>query len=99
MLPHREVNHASDNWTARAVSQAERLGGTARGQGYEPWPRALTDWGLYHVVVGPQDAVLDIGCGGGETVRRLAKFATGGTVIGIDHSADSVAVAWRKNAD
>jgi len=51
------------------------------------------------VVVGPQDAVLDIGCGGGETVRRLAKFATGGTVIGIDHSADSVAVAWRKNAD
>ena len=61
--------------------------------------RALTAWGLGHVVVGPQDMVLDIGCGGGQAVRKLAEFAAGGTVFGIDYSADSVAVARRRNAD
>jgi SAM-dependent methyltransferase len=60
---------------------------------------ALTAWGLHHVTVDPQDVVLDIGCGGGQTVRRLAELAQRGTVYGIDYSADSVAVAVRKNTD
>lgn len=59
---------------------------------------SLTAWGLEQVQV-PKDAtVLDAGCGGGSTVRRLAALASEGTVIGVDYSAASVAVSRRVNA-
>ena len=57
----------------------------------------LTDWGLAHVTVGPGDVVLDVGCGGGRAVARLAALATEGRVYGLDHSAASVAAARRTN--
>jgi ubiquinone/menaquinone biosynthesis C-methylase UbiE len=57
----------------------------------------LTDWGLAHVAVGPRDAVLDVGCGGGRTIAKLAAMAPDGTVHGIDHSAAAVAAARRLN--
>ncbi|MBT8467792.1 MAG: class I SAM-dependent methyltransferase [Deltaproteobacteria bacterium] len=41
--------------------------------------------------------VLDIGCGGGRTLERLASLANLGKVVGIDYSEDSVAVARKKN--
>ena len=57
----------------------------------------VTDWGLSHALVGKQDIILDIGCGGGRTVSKLAAMATEGKVSGIDHSAESVAMAMRTN--
>lgn len=57
----------------------------------------LTSWGLEHVSVGRGDAVLDVGCGGGMTVRRLAAMAELGTVRGVDYSKASVATARRLN--
>jgi SAM-dependent methyltransferase len=57
----------------------------------------VTDWGLRHVSVEKRDTILDIGCGGGATVRKLAATATEGKVYGIDHSEDSIAVARRTN--
>ena len=58
----------------------------------------MTDWGLQQVDV-PKDAViLDIGCGGGRTVQRLAALAPEGRVVGLDYSAASVAVARDTNA-
>ena len=57
----------------------------------------LTRWGLSHVEVGPRFTVLDVGCGGGQTIDTLATVATDGKVFGIDYSADSVAVAREKN--
>ncbi len=57
----------------------------------------VTDWGLSHASVGKQDIILDVGCGGGRTVSKLAAIATQGKVYGIDHSAESVAVAMRTN--
>ena len=57
----------------------------------------LTDWGLQQVSVGKGDTILDVGCGGGETVRKLAAIAAEGKVYGIDHSEQSVAVARRTN--
>jgi SAM-dependent methyltransferase len=47
----------------------------------------VTDWGLSHASIGKQDIVLDVGCGGGRTVSKLAAIATQGKVYGIDHSS------------
>lgn len=57
----------------------------------------LTTWGLAHVQVQPRDTLLDIGCGGGLTVERLATLAAEGTVYGVDHSADCVQWAKERN--
>ena len=57
----------------------------------------LTAWGLSHVSIRNDDAILDIGCGGGRTVKRLAALAPAGTVVGIDVSRESVALSRRVN--
>ena len=57
----------------------------------------LTDWGLQHVAIKKEDRILDVGCGGGKTVSKLAAIATEGKVYGIDYSAESVAASHRKN--
>ena len=58
----------------------------------------LTDWGLSHVSIKPNDKILDVGCGGGRTINKLAAIANAGKVYGIDYSAESVAAARRANA-
>ena len=58
----------------------------------------LTDWGLSHVAMKPQDCVLDVGCGGGRTVNKLAALATQGKVLGVDFSDASISVARKLNA-
>jgi ubiquinone/menaquinone biosynthesis C-methylase UbiE len=58
----------------------------------------LTDWGLSHVAIKRNDAILDIGCGGGRTINKLAAMASAGKVYGIDYSDDSVAAARRTNS-
>jgi ubiquinone/menaquinone biosynthesis C-methylase UbiE len=59
--------------------------------------RALTLWGLGHVKVGPDFAVLDVGCGGGRTIATLAELAPRGKISGIDYSSASVEVARATN--
>lgn len=59
----------------------------------------VTDWGLSQISVKKQFEILDIGCGGGRTVRKLAAIATQGKVYGVDYSTDSVAVASKTNRD
>lgn len=58
----------------------------------------LTDWGLAHVSIDKHDIILDVGCGGGRTVSKLAAIATEGKVYGIDYSEESVAATKRFNA-
>jgi ubiquinone/menaquinone biosynthesis C-methylase UbiE len=50
----------------------------------------LTTWGLKHVNVKSDSIILDVGCGGGKTISRLAKRAVLGKVYGIDYSEDMV---------
>lgn len=57
----------------------------------------LTDWGLAHIAIPPDADVLDIGCGGGRTLAKLAA-ATTGAVCGVDHAQDSVAASGKLNA-
>jgi ubiquinone/menaquinone biosynthesis C-methylase UbiE len=58
----------------------------------------LTDWGLTHVSIGTGCTILDIGCGGGRTVDKLAAVATQGKVYGVDYSDESVEATKRTNA-
>lgn len=59
---------------------------------------ALTDWGVSHVEIGKAFTILDVGCGGGRTIGKLADAAPEGKVYGIDYSAESVAVSRKENA-
>jgi ubiquinone/menaquinone biosynthesis C-methylase UbiE len=45
--------------------------------------------------IGPAAQVLDIGCGTGQTTREAARVATVGSALGVDLSADMIAVAVR----
>jgi ubiquinone/menaquinone biosynthesis C-methylase UbiE len=58
----------------------------------------LTDWGLGHISIQPQYTILDIGCGGGRTVSKLAVLATQGKVFGVDYSEASVEASSKTNA-
>jgi ubiquinone/menaquinone biosynthesis C-methylase UbiE len=58
----------------------------------------LTDWGLGPVSVEKHHAILDVGCGGGRTVSKLAVIATQGKVYGVDYSEESVGATRRTNA-
>jgi SAM-dependent methyltransferase len=51
---------------------------------------ALYSWGLSHIDILPNYAILDVGCGGGKMVNRLANLAVRGKVVGIDYSKDMV---------
>ncbi len=53
--------------------------------------------GLSHASFGKEDVILDVGCGGGGTVSKLAAIAAQGRVYGIDHSKESVVMAMRTN--
>jgi ubiquinone/menaquinone biosynthesis C-methylase UbiE len=58
----------------------------------------LTDWGLQQVSIANHLTILDVGCGGGRTVSKLAALATHGKVYGVDYSEESVAATKRTNA-
>ena len=57
----------------------------------------VTDWGLSHIAIKPADTILDVGCGGGRTITKLATVASQGKVYGVDYSDVSVAVARKLN--
>ena len=58
----------------------------------------LTDWGLQYISITNYDTILDVGCGGGRTVNKLAAIATQGKVYGVDYSEESVAFSKRTNS-
>jgi ubiquinone/menaquinone biosynthesis C-methylase UbiE len=58
----------------------------------------LTDWGLKHLSIENHGTILDVGCGGGRTVSKLAAIAPQGKVYGVDYSHESVAATKRTNA-
>jgi SAM-dependent methyltransferase len=58
----------------------------------------VTDWGLKHVAIEQGFTILDVGCGGGRTIEKLAALATKSTVYGVDYAAGGVAASRAKNA-
>jgi SAM-dependent methyltransferase len=75
-------------WLGRRVARAMNIG-HAR----------LTAWALTHVTIAPRSRTLDIGCGGGQTIRTMAAAAPEGHVDGVDYAPASVVVARECNAD
>ena len=59
----------------------------------------LTNWGLKLVQVKDGWTMLDVGCGGGFTIRRLLNKSKDAQVYGIDISEESVAKARKVNAE
>ena len=59
----------------------------------------LTNWGLSLVEIHDGWTMLDIGCGGGATLKRLLMRSKGAQVYGIDISEESVAKARKVNAN
>ncbi len=59
----------------------------------------VTRWGLDFLKIEPDSVVLDIGCGGGKTLERLAKRAPRGVVHGVDYSEDCVEFSMKLNKD
>jgi SAM-dependent methyltransferase len=57
----------------------------------------VTDWGLAQISIREGDTILDVGCGGGRTLGKLAAAAPHGHVFGIDHSEAAIAAAGRTN--
>jgi len=58
----------------------------------------LTNWGLSFIEIKENDIILDIGCGGGKTVNKLARTVKNGKVYGIDHSDVSVRSSTKLNS-
>ena len=58
----------------------------------------LTNWGLKLVKIQDGWTMLDIGCGGGATLKRLLKRSNDAHAYGIDISQESVAKARKVNA-
>jgi ubiquinone/menaquinone biosynthesis C-methylase UbiE len=58
----------------------------------------VTDWGLSHVSVAADATILDVGCGGGRTIAKLAATAVRGKVYGVDHAQASVEASTKMNA-
>jgi ubiquinone/menaquinone biosynthesis C-methylase UbiE len=83
----RQVRKPS-GWLGKRVVRAMNLGHAT-----------MTDWGLQQVTVPRNATILDVGCGGGSTVHKLAALAPEGKVVGVDYSSASVAVSRDTNAE
>lgn len=59
----------------------------------------LTDWGLEHVRIENGFTILDVGCGGGRTIQKLAALSPEGKIFGVDYASGSVAASRAKNAE
>jgi ubiquinone/menaquinone biosynthesis C-methylase UbiE len=75
-------------WLGRRVARTMNLGHAK-----------VTGWGLGHVPIEAHWRILDVGCGGGQTMRTMAAGAAEGHVDGVDYSSASVAIARETNAE
>jgi SAM-dependent methyltransferase len=55
-------------------------------------------WAVELLEVTPSDRVLELGCGPGVAIAALARRATRGLVVGVDHSQVMIGQARRRNA-
>lgn len=86
-------------WALRQVRKPSGWLGRQVVRGMNLSHAVLTDWALGRIEVPQAGTLLDIGCGGGRTVQRLAKLSPGSRVIGLDYSQASVAASRATNAN
>ena len=89
------------NILARFISQLKKPTGFPGLIATKAMNRAhsrITNWGLGFLRIEEEFKILDVGCGGGRTINRLAKAARKGKVCGIDHSDVSVKSSTKLNS-
>jgi len=59
----------------------------------------VTGWALEKFTFSGSERVLDIGCGGGATLHRMAEKITSGHLTGVDYSPVSVELSSKNNSD
>jgi ubiquinone/menaquinone biosynthesis C-methylase UbiE len=58
----------------------------------------LSRWTVEMMDIQPDSSILDIGCGGGRTIKEMARIANGGFVAGVDYSDIMVQQSLKRNA-
>jgi SAM-dependent methyltransferase len=61
------------------------------------WHSKPTSWGLGHVDIRRTYSAIDVGCGGGRTIQKVANLADQGRIYGVDYSKPAVAVSRALN--
>lgn len=56
-----------------------------------------TKWAINKLKISKASTILDVGCGGGNTIRLLSQLASNGKICGIDYSRDSIKIASKLN--
>ena len=84
-------------YVAMQVRKPDRFAGRLIAAMMNQSHSKLTDWGLSHVSIGAEFSALDIGCGGGRTIEKLATAAVRGHVSGVDYAPGSVAASRAHN--
>ncbi len=61
--------------------------------------KSLSLWGLEHLSLDSAADILDVGCGGGQNIYRMAKTAPKAKVYGVDYSEASIEKSTQVNYD
>lgn len=59
---------------------------------------SVTDWAFGLLKLNGSERVLDIGCGGGDALKKLSERITSGKLTGADHSKVSVQLTKKNNS-
>lgn len=60
---------------------------------------SVTQWALEHWEIEEDDQVLDIGCGGGATLKRMSEKIGSGQLTGVDYSSVSIKTSEETNQE
>lgn len=85
-------------YVLRQARKPDRWFGRILLRGMNTGHDTLTDWGLSHIKIESGFKILDIGCGGGRTIEKLAAIAASGMVYGVDYAEGSVIASRQHNA-
>ncbi|MGH9733939.1 MAG: class I SAM-dependent methyltransferase [Candidatus Acidiferrales bacterium] len=85
-------------WTFRQVRKPSGIFGKRVLNAMNVSHAALTDWGLRQITAPANATILDVGCGSGRTLQKLAALAREGRAFGVDYSPTSAAVSKRTNS-
>lgn len=82
-------------YVGRQVKKPTRFVGRIFARMMNSSHSALTNWALTHLKIDKGGTVLDVGCGGGGTIEKLAQIAT--AVYGVDYAPGSVGESQSHN--
>src|SRR4051794_32087650 len=89
------VGLGSAFYLVRQVKKPDRFAGRLFARLMNSSHAPLTDWAFTHLEIPDGATAMDVGCGGGQTINKLAAKAA--QVYGIDYAAGSIAASRAHN--